>query len=311
MTEFYIDSLAITDIPLDHPGYKISRNYIDPLFQKSIAVKGVLEPVSLLDQNGDLKVIFGLNRLRTASFCGHDSVKCYIYGKIDPEIYYAAAVLKSYRGEIGAVGRLKLLNILTDATGICSCRDISSIACDFGIPREFIDEKLRSIILSEFSSDLLDYIDLKDPGFKYIKMLTMIPADVREKISCAAGIAVMKVNVFRACVEMSYDICVRDGNSSSITKLNFDPLKSIRETGENFHRELYRLRYPSYSEILHEVEILLKKTGSTDVIIDFPANLERDHLIISFKASRGAVPEEALKVLGVDKSVVERLLSFL
>ena len=187
------------------------------------------------------------------------------------------------------------------------------IACKLGIaddPGSFCKSVLNTssdILDVEFAErilglpvNVLDYIDIKDAGFKVIKDLVNLPDYMIHWFDRVIGIMQVRVNVFRTVVDHLFDL---SKTTDSVALPEFNAKGSDdRMLLENINR----MRYPAYSELKDRAAVLIKGLSSRGVSVAFPEFFESGRFTVNVDVGvKDSADDLKSRLHGID---VERLV---
>ncbi len=316
-----VATVDLGDVDLEDDSFKLSRNKIDEQLKRSVREWGLLDLPVLLrrsvsksspDDHGfeyPYQIIFGHNRLRILRELHGDSTAAYTVDRIVPERYVRYAFLKGLRGEIGPVGKVKLLTILRDFLHIDA--DVITLLCrNLQIP-EFISRDERGIhTMSNFPALLRDYLDSRNIGFRVIKDLLRLESDGIHILCSWIEHVNFRVNYFKELVDCMADIRIRDGDLTRLRSLAIPEEKGKRE--EDLFEEVFRIRYPEYSEQRDAARTIIRSLERRGVEVDFPRYFEDDRIVVKIPVmKREGSPKIVERFEGIDLQEIDQLLSLL
>lgn len=280
-----IKIISIESIDLKDDFYKVSKNRFDENLKKSIETLGIIEPPVLIKKDEIYKIIFGHNRLYILNEMNVESVDSIVIENIDSELYLKQVFLKNFRGEIGPISKIKLIQILKKIFNFDNGA-LSFAAKNINLPMQFLQTPQLSESAIKLPAMLKDYIDCKDIGFKVIKNLLCLPLVALNLLDEWVSITNMRANIFKKMVDYLADINRRDGISSQFEKLDYGSIKDRRAKEDYLYYEVFRLRYPEYSELRESAQNIINRIRTTGVNIIFPEYFESDEIDIHFKINR-------------------------
>lgn len=307
MTDPILRTIKISDLNSEKLFMKISRDLHDKELMSSIKKHGVLDPPLVVNNSGIPELLSGFNRVEAAIEAGFETIDVLEYYRFTSADFEKLVLLKIYRKEAGPVGRIKALSIMRNNFGKDRESLIKEGGVKWNIPDEFISDEKQGDKLLSMDRGLLCYIDAKDPGFKYIKMLMALPDDVSETIGkWAEGIS-MRVNVFKQIVEMIYETYTRHNSTGFFYNISPDLSADKKEVEEYLLDGFFRMRYPGLSSVLLKVSEISEKISSRGIDVDFPGRIERDYVEISFRLGRNSSPDSRIKALEESEKEIKEL----
>lgn len=305
-----VKNVSLSDIDLNNTVYKISKEIINENLIKSVQLNGILESPVLVEENNAYITLAGHNRLYVLNLLGIRNINSLIVNNIDNEFFIQYAILKNYRSEIGPVGKMRLTGLLKNNFQLDE-RKIIAVLKQLQIPFEIIYGKApwdRTGILPE---SLRKYIDAKDISFKNIKAMLRLPEYAVNLISDWVSDG-MKVNIFKAIVEMLADIIKRDKSVKSLQHIDFNSINERRKKEEIIFKKVFKIRYPEYSGIRLKAESLIKKINKYGVEVNFPEYLESDEIGLFLKINKRENYELIWKKFAeIDMNLIKGLLELL
>lgn len=316
-----VKTVVISDVDLENDFFKLSRNKIDEQLKRSVREWGLLELPVLLrrsvsksspderDSEYPYQIIFGHNRLRLLRELDAASTTAYIVDRIIPDRYVRYALLKGLRGEIGPVGKIKLLSILRYLLHVDE--DVIILLCrNLQIP-EFISRDDRIIhTIGEFPAVLRDYLDSRNIGFRIIRSILRLESDGISILCRWIEHVNFRVNYFKELVDCMVDIRIRDGGYTRLHSLAVPEEKGKRE--EVLFEEVFRIRYPEYSEQRDAARELIQSLKRRDVEVDFPRYFEDNRIIVKIPVTkREGSPKMVERFERINLQEIDQLLSLL
>ena len=305
-------NIMLEEIDFTDLTYKITRNVVaDKLFQ-SVTRHGILSPPILLKNDNNFIIICGHNRLSMALRCGLQSCFCQIIDNLHLNMLLHCSLKKNYHGEIGPVGKIKLIRILTLINSE-KADEINRIARhDLGVPEFIFSDPAGMTTILSLPQSLSDYIDSRDPGYKTIRDLIRLPHETLEIIDAWLKSTQLRVNVFREIVDYLYDIYRRDGSTESVGKINYIEIKDHRAREQYIYSRLREIRFPEYSRMIEKAEKIIGGFRGKGINIVLPPHFEGDSIGITLELSRkdGLEPLQK-KIAELDLQELRNLLELL
>jgi hypothetical protein len=316
-----IENIKLDSVDLDNYDFKISRPCGEERFRESIVSSGILEMPVLFKKNNTYRIISGHNRLRVfkelnASAAGI-SIPCYVTDFPDADWFIGQAVLKSFRGETGPVGKCRFIYILKSKFSM-NKEDIFTAAKKMQIPDEFADKNEKVLALPE---PLKNYLDLKNIGFKIIKNILRLSDDTCQLLSGWLLYADIRVNIFKNIVDLLADIDKINKTNKMLPGLagidlaaagdDNSPKISVRKD-EMLFREIFKVRYPEYSDLKAKAEKIIKELSKDGLEIEFPEYFEKDEVGVLLKINKRNKIEGFNKVISrINTDALRKLLDLL
>ncbi len=287
-------TLPLDSIDLADRSFKISRDLLDDGFVRSVRESGVLDPPLVLDRGARLVPVFGHNRLRALGLAGRDRTPAVVVDVLNPGEYVAGALLKHARGELGPVGKIRLAGILASGFGVGE-GDIRALAArSLAMPADFAAGPSADAVLA-LPPALRDYLDARDISFKTIRLIAGLPRDAVGYLDAFASPPGMKVNSFRAMVDMLAVMAEREGAA------DYASLAPAGTAGPAAHdaalEALRAARYPRYAGMKRKADSVVSRYAALGVRVDYPPHFEGDSLTVSLELKRGEDPAVLLERL--------------
>ncbi len=283
--------IAVDQIDLDDESFKISRNAPHPDLYDSIKKYGMLEKPYVIKRENNYVLMTCHNRIRICSELDIEKIKAIVLPAPDGEIFFNNLILKLYRNGVGPLGRIKILNIIKQYFSdneIISAADLRKIT---GLPKEYLQGGNAGETVLSFPAGLLDYIDARDINFKTIKDLASFDKNGLEWLNSWVRSMQIGVNFFKRITEHLFDIFRMD----KIDQLPLPGDEKIKSDAD-LYAEIFRIRYPKYSNINKQSLELIDKLTSNILSVDFPDFLERDYIMLNFKVSKNSNANEWRRV---------------
>ncbi|MFH0974168.1 MAG: ParB N-terminal domain-containing protein [Spirochaetota bacterium] len=306
-----IEYIRIDSIDLADSTYKISKPLKDDKLKISIQSFGLITPPVLIKTNYKYQVICGHNRLNILKELNESTVASHIISGLDAGKFIRYAVLKNFSGEIGPIGKIKFIQLLKTKF-MADENDILATAKALFISEDFFDNSLSGKVFN-LPESLLNYIDIKEAGFKTLKNILRLPTEAFLFLSEWVKETGMRLNIFKEIVDLIIDIYRRDKCLEKLT--GFDPLlldnNNVRKD-EALYRRIFELRYPEYANIKNKADEIIGNFRKTGFEIDFPFYLERDDIVLTFKIKKRDGIELLKKRLDqVDLNEIKNLLELI
>lgn len=301
-------NIRTDEIDISDTFFSVTRSHADDLVS-SIREFGILEPPVLEKKDDAFRVVDGFGRVRAACQLGLDLIPARIVDRVDGSLYISLVVPMAARGEMGPVGKVRALSILRDYCGVNDADERIGRKV-FGIAGEFLGDSTYAATLMSLPLDFKEYLDSRDPGFRYLKLLLDLPVHAIEYFIRITGMVPLRVNIFRSMLDLAVDIIARDG---SLPETVFDTGEEDRRKIEDaFYAELFTLRYPEYSALRADVRALVDKISHNAVSVDFPEFFEGGAFRLCVRISASDTADSVRHRLdSVDAGLCARLAAFL
>ena len=317
---FKTATILVNEIDFSYDEFKISRPPGDERLRQSIHSAGLLEPPVLFKDNNLYRIIFGHNRLAVLkemdSAESGSGVFCHIADQPDTDLFIRQASLKNYRGEIGPIGKIRFIRILREK--FCSGeKNIISVAKNMQIPDDILNpEQIENILF--LPESLKIYLDVKDIGFKIIKKILRLPGDFHILISRWVSESDIRVNIFKSIIDLVSDINKKDKMQPVLAEIDIrlpaasELTKSAVRKDEMLYRELFRRRYPEYTNIKLKADKIINDLVKPGIAIDFPEYFEKNEIGLLFRINKNDNVEGFSNVLAkIDLDSLRKLLELL
>jgi len=294
----------ISDID-DNDLFRVSRKNYQADLPASLKLSGMLEFPIIIKSGSGYVAMSCHNRIKILRDTGARSLKCYVLDTPDLKAFMNYISLKSYRNELGPVGRLKSFKLLTEIFKIDE--EVRNEFCkkNLKIPEEIIKDTgyLEKIFL--FKDSLINYLDEKNISYRIIKDLINLPPDWLGIINNWTGTIQIRANFFKMIIDCVYDI-YRSGNSISV-------IESITtEDDKILYNTIYRIRYPRYVNMKMESDAIIRELTSRGLSIDFPEYFDRSFITIKLNIDKKLDCDTQLKKISdMNSSRLEELISLL
>jgi hypothetical protein len=307
--EYKIKDVAIDSIDFADCDYKISKPLNDDKLKNSIQSFGLIDLPVLLKNNGKYQIICGHNRINILRELSDTKVTSYVLSELLPETYIRFAILKNFRREIGTIGKIKFIRLLKTKF-FTNENDILTAAKAVFIPEDFFDITLSRKILN-LPEALLNYIDIKEAGFKIIKNILRLPDEAFLLLSEWITLASIRVNIFKEIIDLIIDIYKRDGNLDSLD-IDLALFGATIRKDEALYQQIFKIRYPEYTNIKLKADKIISAFKRTDLEIDFPFYSERDDIGLIFKIRKRDGIEHIKRTLDqIDLNGIRNLLELI
>ncbi len=303
--------ISINKIDFNNTCYKITRNSYSKKLENSIKNFRILIPPLLFSENNNYIIISGHNRLRILKDIGESFIEARVIEKIDPDLFIKYNLMKCYDTGVGVIGKAKFLSILKNDIKIDPLK-IDLIAKEIELPVYSTDKinLLEKII--NLPQGIKDYIDLRDTGYKVVKNILRLPGPAVSLLNDWIKKTNMRVNIFKSIVELLLDLSKKNKNIHSLGNIDIEFTEDRRARELILHKELYKIRYPEYSELKAGAEDIIKGFRSKGIEIEFPEYMEGDEIGLSFKVNkRDGIDSFIKKFNNMDTNGLKKLLELL
>ena len=316
-----VKTVDIREVNLENDFFKLSRNRIDDQLKQSVRNWGLIElPVLLRGSSSEpspddhdftyhYHILFGHNRLWLLQELNITAVTAIISDRVDPDHYLHRALLKGLRGEIGPIGKVKLLSLLRNFLNVDE-KVIAQLCRNLQIP-DFISRNESFIhAIQDFPAVLRDYLDSRNVGYRIIRNILRLESDDVILLGSWLERINFRINYFKDLVDCMVDIRIRDGDCVRLQALAVPDEKGERE--EFLFEEVFRIRYPEYSELRGVARTLIHSLERKGVEVDFPRYFENDRIIVKIPVTKREGSSKIVeKFKGIDLQEIDTLLSLL
>jgi hypothetical protein len=300
------------DIDFHDARYKISRNRVPDKLINSVLTWGLLEDPVLLPAGERYIVLIGHNRLSILKNAGKDDVTSRVTPEFNLDAFINAAALKFQRGDIGPLGRIKFLMIAREHSPGRTGEILQLAGREFSMP-DFIcqdNDIMRQVL--ELPSELCDYIDSRDIGYKTLKELVLLPENAKGTLTSWIKCINFRMNIFREIVEILADLLKRDGSLLHVHSINLMETEDPRGRENHLLGVLKELRCPEYTKRKQRAEGLMSLLSGKGAVVDFPPYFEGENVGIGFRVNkREGVAGLRKKLDQLDMRTVQDLLDLL
>jgi len=299
--------VPISSIDLSESLYKISKNFLRNELAVSVKKFGILRAPAVFPFGGGFRLLTGHNRIEAALKASLESAPVHICEVPSAEVLAREALLKSFDGEIGPAGKLRLLSLLKN--NFCASEDFIVKVCrsGLGLPDRVFDKDWLGRF-EKLDQAAKDYFDGRDVPFSLIDMYMNLPPDLAQSLARQLKLFSLRVNVFRKIVEMLIDIARRGGDCAFIS--------NVQLSGRQDELELLRLvfeeRYPEYSAMKKRSDEIISALSVSGTDIEFPEFFEGGRLSVKITLNkRDGAKALAAKAGHLDKELLQELLDML
>lgn len=303
--------ITIKEIVFSDETYRIGREPADDRLCVSLRRFGMLRPPVLLEGARGYTIVSGFYRLTAVAGLGWEALDCIPVRSVDPEWFLARALEKEYRREIGPVGKLRLAGVLDTLFSSEQARLKDMCVRGFGIPEQVLgDMPFRQCVLG-LPGPLRDYCDAKDIGYRVLAKLVSLPAGVLSNMSLWVSNSRMKVNLFRAIVDMLDDIIRRDGDAGFLAGIDGGPGDEAARDAY-IHDRIFEARYPEYSAMKDRAGRITGEYSASGISVTLPRGMDGPVIRVSIDLdTRDGVGGAMKKVRLLDEKRIGELLGII
>lgn len=151
-----------------------------------------------------------------------------------------------------------------------------------------------------------DYFDYRDVPFKVIKTFLRLSKKSRDKLTALVLQWDTGKNNFKKIIDLIADIEQAD------PELDFWTGMAEFSVFDSFYAGLYRLRYPSYHEMVERKNSLLQKLKQRDLKILVPEYFEGNEITVAVKVRKNEAKRDMVsKIDRIDDKLLAGLLELL
>lgn len=293
--------IKIDDIAEDE-FFKISKKNYHNTLPGSLKQSGMLEVPYVYKKDNSYTSLTCHNRIKLLRESGIKSIRCYVLEQPDAEIFMNYASLKTYRNELGPMGKLKTLTLINSFFNLDASLRKEFCTKTLKLNSEIIENEAYLKSVMHFPDNLADYIDEKDMSFKVIKDLSLLPSEWISIIDNWIKNTQVRVNIFRMLVDYVFDIYRRGDSVTVIESVSCSDDKALYDS-------IYRIRYPEYSRLKMRSESLISELSGSGVTIEFPEYFDRRSVTLKIDIDKNSDCAGQLK--RVTKISVEKLTELL
>lgn len=293
--------------------FRITRPRLDKeTLKRSIARFGVLEPPVFLKKGGGLVILLGHNRVEACLGIGVPAIPAVVTDAVDPEAYLEYALVKSFRNEMGPVGKIRCTAVAARMAGFDEKRLIETARHGFGLSDDFAGRPELRAMAEALPGALRGYLDLRDISFKTLRNILYLPPPGWEFLARWVEAVNLRVNVFREVVDMMVDVYRRDGGIEGMPAPPGSAVEDRHGEEGRLYGETYRLRYPDYSRRKEAADRLVESFRKERIEVGVPPFFDGDGVNITVKVRRGDDLAKIRERLGsVDMARIRELLDLL
>jgi hypothetical protein len=305
------ERIPLSSINFEDRYYKISRNAIRDELRGSIRDFGVLDAPVVTGRAGGCRAVSGYNRLAVLRELGAESVDCRIVRDVSAGFFLRIALLKCERAEVGPIGRLRALRILSEL-GIGGERLDLVAARGLHVPAAFVRDAALLDAALGMPGALRDYCDDRDIQLRVVRDLARMPDEDLWLLSSWIEFAPLRVNIFKFIVEMLADIRVRDGGPGQLAGIHPGESQDRKTWEDELYGRVRAARYPGYSALRDEADAVARYFAARGMELAYPPYFEGDRLDVKMSLGKRDDPDSIGSRLGsVDWARLKPLLDLL
>lgn len=257
--------------------FRISRPGPSPKLCESVARFGVLEPPVLVSDGERFIPMTGHNRLEAAKRAGLESVRCLVCAAPEYEAFVSRAALRTFRGELGVIGRVRAASIAASLKGVSSADE--EICALLELPLSIVPSIEKILALHE---SMLSYFDAKSVPQKTVLMVTSFPSAIADALRGWIAASNVRMNMFKSAVDLLDDLLrvkTQDELCSMITmneSASDDALVSA----------LYALRNPVISQMNEKAGALCAEFKRHQIELVYPPFFEGSAVEVKLRMMR-------------------------
>lgn len=304
-------NILLKNIDIHNVDYKLSKPP-HALLEKSINDFGIIEKPIILKNNDHFIIVFGHNRLKIIFEMGKTDCEVIVLEKLSPEYFVNYALLKYYRNEIGPVGRLKFISILTHEFRMNSANIRRIGTTGLAVPDNFLESNETRDSILNFPSLLREYLDDKNISLKIISKLAKFPTKGIEFFTSILERSSVRLNIFSSLIDYCSDIMQQENGITLFETLSFPEDIVGRELEEHLYSAVMRMRYPEYSEQKKKVDTLTARISRKGIGVEVPKYFEGDSISFRIQASKKDTAKKVKeRFLELNEKDIDELLGML
>lgn len=305
-------SISILDIDINNTTYKISKPHIQESLVQSIRKFGILQLPNLIRAGEKFIVLSGHNRLSVVKNLGYKTQTCIVHDAFNAETFFRRALLKIYHGEIGPISKIKLISILKQYSSDLDINVNEFALKSLSIPEYIISSEFIMQKCLAFSKSISDFLEMKEPGYKTIKDIALLPESFIIILGNWLETLPMRVNIFKQIVELLYDISRKGIGAENLQKITIPTEAEPRHKESWLLGSLLSIRYPDFSKRKYEADILLDTLRKNGIQPSFPEFFEGDEIGFTIHVrKKEGIASLYDKIEKIDSDIVNRLLDLL
>ena len=299
-------TIPVSSIDLSESLYKISKNFLRDELIASVKKNGILRPPVIFPFSGGYRILTGYNRIEAALRARLENVPVCICEAPSADVLAREALLKSFNGEIGPAGKLRLLSLLKNNFSADEDFIVKICHVGLGLP-EWVFDKAWLDKFEKLTQPVKDYFDNKDASFNLIDTYMKLPPHLEQGLAQQLASFPLRINIFKKIVSMLLDITRRNGNWT-FPDFNL----SGRQGEQELLKIVFKERYPEYSEMKKRSDEIISALSSADAEIDFPEFFEGGSLSVKITLSKRDDAKTLADRAGrLDEELLQKLLDML
>lgn len=272
--------------------YRISKPIVSKQLVASIKLFGVLRPPAAFVSSTGLVLLTGHNRVAAAREACVSQIPVYVYPSSAAQVLRQEALFKSYHREISPAGKLKALGIEATIFGADE-HFLSTLGKELAVPEDFLlgtnfeTKPFESIeLFNQLPDSIKNYFDIHDIAFKIIADYMRLHRNLQEALSLLAERIKIRADVFRKITELAAELAA--ANPAFDITVAADEVLSIgsEDADTRLCSKLFALRYPEYSAMKQQADIIAAKINGSGVKADFPEFFEGGKLKLSVELKK-------------------------
>ncbi len=279
-------SVPIETIDFTDTYFNISRHCSDDRLIRSVEDFGILVPPVLLKKGSMFRIISGHNRLLAIRELGSASVRSEVCDDVTADMFIKFFLLKNYRNEIGPIGRIKFIHILSDFFMMKSPIESPVLKKSLGIPAEIISDAFIIPKILALPESLRNYLDMNNVNFRIIRELCTMSLAGAELLDQWVKSGLVRQNIFKKICDMYYDILSRDGGSDVLADIQVKSFDEKRRYDESLFNEIFRIRYPEYSALWRRAGEIMDRVNNDKIRVSVPEYFEGECLELAIRIRR-------------------------
>lgn len=299
------EKAALSELCLNDK-YIISKNSVSPQLVSSIKKYGVIRPSVVCRTPDGLLLLTGRNRFLASKECGLAQIPVSICSEPSWDIIKSEAVFKYFHKELGPSGKIKVLFIMTNIFGMTP-DEAFAFGREIGVGESFGKREADIRRFMELPAELKNYFDLREIPFKTVRICMDLPEAAVGFLSALVRSVRVRAGIFCRIAE----ICSELSKETPLPDLEL-LTEEYAEADAEILRRLFVLRYPEYSAMKMQADLLKEKLEAGGVKIDFPEFFEKGELTVKLTVSKRqgaeAFREKAEKV---NRELIQQLLDML
>jgi len=285
--------------------FKVSKKNYPPALNVSLNMSGILEVPYIFKTGSAYDILTCHNRIKILRESGVTGLKCFVLDEPDVNIFLNHVSLKAYRNELGPIGKLRTLFLISSFFKLQETVKKDFCSKVLKLPLDIAENEVLLNKIMEFPDILISYLDEKDISFKVIKDLSMLPYGWIAVVNSWLNSIQVRVNIFRMLTDNLFDIYRRGDKLQDIESMVFNDDKTLFDT-------IYRARYPEFSRLKSKSDGIINQLSLSGLTIDFPEYFDRGFVTIKLDINKNSDCSEQLKKISkINVEKLKELISFL